>query len=178
MVTDPPLRLRGLTLRDEAEFRAGHEAMQADDFVFGPRLEAAANWPDYLRRWEDFRLGRELPDGYVPDTFLVAEAGGVIVGRTSIRHRLNDFLRRDGGHIGYGVLPQYRRRGYATAILRQSLAEASRLGIDQALLVCDDDNIGSITVIERCGGRLDSAVPGTGGQPGRRRYWIATAAAG
>ena len=63
-------------------------------------------------------------DGHVPSTFLVADVGGVIVGRTSIRHELNEFLAREGGHIGYGVLAEHRRRGYATEILRHSLVVA------------------------------------------------------
>ena len=42
-----------------------------------------------------------MPDGLVPATFLVADVDGVLVGRTSIRHELDEFLAREGGHIGY-----------------------------------------------------------------------------
>jgi predicted acetyltransferase len=44
-------------------------------------------------------------------------------------------------------------------------------GVDRALLTCDDDNVGSATVIERCGGVLDSIGVGERGQP-LRHYWI------
>jgi predicted acetyltransferase len=47
----------------------------------------------------------------VPSTFLVAEVGGALVARTSIRHELNEHLAALGGHIGYGVRPGHRRRG-------------------------------------------------------------------
>ena len=87
-------------------------------------------------------------------------------------HELNAFLAREGGHIGFGVSPAFRRRGYATAILEQSLVVARALGITDVLATCDDNNVGSATVIERCGGVLDStAVPDRGGIP-IRRYWI------
>jgi predicted acetyltransferase len=147
--------------------------MAAEGFTFGLGLEAAESWQAYLGSLDDYRLGRNLPAGRVPATFLVAEAGGAIVGRTSIRHELNDSLVRIGGHIGYGVLRQYRRRGYATEILRQSLVIVRAHGVDRVLVTCDDDNAGSIAVIERCGGRLDSTEPVTSPPgPAVRRYWI------
>lgn len=29
----------------------------------------------------------------------------MVIGTISLRHELNDYLRREGGHIGYGVRP-------------------------------------------------------------------------
>src|SRR6266699_6955966 len=99
------LRLRPLQPDDEAAFRAAHEQMAAEEFPFGPLLEPGRTWEEYLRILADHRAGVNLPDGWVPSTFLVADVDGQVVGRVSIRHRLNDFLREEGGHIGYGVLP-------------------------------------------------------------------------
>ena len=167
------LRLRPLRPDDEAAFRAGHEEMAAaDDFPFGLGLEPGLPWAQYLRILADNRAGVNLPDGHVPSTFLVADVDGQIVGRVSIRHELNDYLRAEGGHIGYGVLPAYRRRGYATEILRQALIVARSLGIDRVLVTCDDDNLASIKAIESCGGKLDSVLPAEPGIPAFRRYWI------
>ena len=130
----------------------------------------------YLEALAEHERGENLPANHVPSTFLFAFAGTSIVGRVSIRHSLNPDLERVGGHLGYVVVPEYRRQGYATEILRQSLKIArQKLGLKRVLVTCDDDNIGSIKTIEKNGGVLDSIVTGTDGDTPTRRYWIATA---
>jgi len=166
------LRLRPLRIEDEAEFVAIHAAMEAENFPFGLSYELGMPWAEYLAHRADQRAGIDLPEGFVANTFLVADVAGHIVGRTSIRHELNEFLAREGGHIGYAVAPQYRRRGYATEILRQSLVIIRSLGVDRVLVTCDDDNVGSATVIERGGGVFDSLTDNRDGDVPKRRYWI------
>ncbi|GAA4845526.1 hypothetical protein GCM10023221_24830 [Luteimicrobium xylanilyticum] len=97
-----------------------------------------------------------------------------MVGRVSVRHELTRSLARVGGHIGYSVRPAYRRRGYATALLRAGLGRACGLGIERALVTCASDNVGSLAVIERCGGVLEGVVDVPGHSP-TRRYWVPTA---
>jgi predicted acetyltransferase len=117
--------------------------------------------------------GENLPAGYVPTTFLFAFVGTRIVGRVSIRHTLNDFLELAGGHIGYVVVPEFRRRGYGTTILRRSVEIATqKLGLDRVLVICDVDNIGSIRAIEQNGGVLENVVTVQGFEKPMRRYWI------
>src|SRR5215472_8355439 len=167
----PGLRLRPPGPEDEAAFAAGHRAMAADGFTFGLGYEPGKPWATYLKELEDHRHGRDLPAHHVPGTFLVATVGQEIVGRTSVRFMLNEFLAERGGHIGYGVLPQHRRRGYATEILRQSLIIARAAGVGRVLVTCDEDNVGSRAVIEACGGVLDSVVT-LDGEPPLLRFWI------
>jgi predicted acetyltransferase len=146
--------------------------MACDGFNFGVGFEPGKSWNDYLKALEEQRVSENLAAGFVPATFLVADVAGEIVGRSSIRHTLNDYLAREGGHIGYGVLSQHRRHGYATEILRQSLIVARANGIERVLVTCDDDNIGSRAVIEACGGRLDSVIQPISSAIPKRRYWI------
>ena len=101
----------------------------------------------------------------VPGTFLVAEVDGQLVGRVSIRHELNAHLRREGGHIGYGVRPGFRGRGHATRMLALGLQRLAELGFDEVLVTCDHDNVGSIRVIERCGGRHVATTTNAEGVP-------------
>lgn len=165
------MQLRPLALSDEEQARQAHAELAREDFVFLLGLRPDQSWADFLERTDEVCRGVDL-QGLVPATFLVAEADGEIVGRTSIRHELNDFLATFGGHIGYAVRPAYRRRGYATEILRQSLEVARTLGIDRVLVTCDVDNVGSATIIERCGGAFQDVVPGVDGAVAKRRYWV------
>lgn len=163
-----PLILRPPTAADEAACLALHEQLAADGFDF---MLASGTWQERLAQWARESAGVDLPEGRVPCDFLLAEIDGTIVGRTSIRHELNDFLLNWGGHVGYGVGPAYRRRGYATAILRQSVQRLAGLGVERILVTCDDDNVGSAKVIEACGGVLEDVRPVAGEKP-KRRYWI------
>jgi predicted acetyltransferase len=127
----------------------------------------------YLEVLEEQERGVGLRPNHVPSTFLFAFKSHRIVGRVSIRHRLNDFLFRVGGHIGYVVVPEFRRQGHATEILRLGLRIAhEKLGIDRVLVTCDDDNIGSIRTIENNGGVLENVVTGPEIDKPKRRYWI------
>ena len=46
-----------------------------------------------------------------------------------IRHHLTPALEREGGHIGYHVVPGHRRRGHATQMLAQALVVCQQLGL-------------------------------------------------
>jgi predicted acetyltransferase len=158
-------------MSDEADARAAHAELAGEGFDFLLYLRADEPWASYVRRLDEIRRGGDVPPDHVPATFVVAEVDGTLVGRVSIRHELNDFLANFGGHIGYGVRPAYRRRGYAGAMLRQALVVAGSAGVSRVLLTCDDGNEASASIIERAGGVLEDIRVGPDGI-GKRRYWI------
>jgi predicted acetyltransferase len=164
------MKLRPLTLADEAQALQAHSELAMDNFEFLLGYTQGMAWPEYLEILDNQFNGINLPEGRVPATFMIAENSGELVGRTSIRHELNDFLFSVGGHIGYGVRPNYRRQGYATEILKQSLTYINQLGITEVLVTCLDDNVGSFEVIQSQGGILENKVEYEGGL--WRRYWI------
>ena len=97
-----------------------------------------------------------IPDSEVPKItyFYVREDDEEIVGMVNIRLSLNDFLRKEGGHLGYSVRPTERRKHYATMLLNEALKVCDRLGIKEVLISCDKNNIASAGVIKKCGGIL------------------------
>jgi predicted acetyltransferase len=158
---------------EEDEFIRAHHATTPEVPYFLHDYEEGMSLSRYLEVLEERERGVNLPSNHVPSTFLFAFNGERIVGRVAIRHRLNDFLQRVGGHIGYVVVPEFRRQGYATAILRLALQFAhDRLGLDHVLVTCDDDNIGSSKTIENNGGVLETVISGPDLDKPKRRYWI------
>lgn len=169
----PDLRLKESFLAAMAEFAA--EGRTGDGSGIGRDLE------DWTGRWETDEgfaayVAEKVSerDGVVdPDWVLCTNLwwadGDEYIGRMSIRHELNDWLSEVGGHIGYDVRRSRRGEGHATAMLAGALLIAHDLGVDPALLTCDDDNVASRVVIERNGGVLED------NRGGKLRYWVPTA---
>ena len=112
-------------------------------------------------------------NGKVPDSvfFLLDEEKDRLLGAVNIRHYLNDYLLREGGHIGDGIRPSERRKGYATKMIGLALNECKRLGIDKVLITCNKDNIGSAKSIINNGGILENEIVNEDGEL-EQRYWI------
>ncbi|MGX9899088.1 GNAT family N-acetyltransferase [Arthrobacter sp. SA17] len=168
------MELRRLTLHDVHEAAQAHEELAHEGYEFLHGYEPGMDWADFLERTERILRGIDLPENHVPETFLVAAAGGHLVGRVSIRHHLNPSLRLVGGHIGYSVRPIFRRKGFAGQILDLALIEARNLGIREALLTCDASNVASRRVIESRGGVPEVLKGGDAGTKLRLRDWITT----
>lgn len=167
------LVLRKLTIQDENVFLKALGEWDSDSgFTWVRDYKNGMNFSDYIDLLHAYENGKQLAKGYVADTSLFGFVNSEIVGRLAIRHELNDFLLKVGGHIGYGVLPRFRKKGYAKSMLALSLPFAKKLGINRALITCDDNNIGSIKTIEANGGILENVIPVEIDKPLKRRYWI------
>lgn len=106
-------------------------------------------------------------------SYFVTDENGRLIGAASLRHYLTAEGYKTWGHIGYGVRPNERRKGYATCILKMVLAEAKEKKIQRVLLGCHSSNIGSAKVIESCGGVLENIVADPDDiNETIRRYWI------
>lgn len=117
---------------------------------------------------------RPLPEGKVHCDFLwIVDQAGTFVGFLALRHTLNGYLRRLGGHIGYSVRPSRRREGHASRALALGLDRARRRGLDAVMLTCDDDNLASARTIEGNDGVLQDVLVSHPDNPRPyRRYWI------
>ena len=96
--------------------------------------------------------GLDLPDGYVPDTYFFLWDDNEIVGLFKIRHYLNDFLRKGAGHIGYGILPEHRGKGYAKHGLLLAIEKCKEIiKEDEIYLSVYKDNPASLRAQLVCG---------------------------
>lgn len=107
------------------------------------------NYEQWLNTIEKESNGIDLEEGRVPSSVYFLMDDERIIGHLSLRHSIdNDFLRLYGGHIGYGVRPSERRKGYATIMLHLALIKCKELGLENVMISCKEENIGSARTIE------------------------------
>lgn len=167
------MELRQLGETDEAAFLEGLRAWDGENlswytFVYKPGMSFAGMLAILARE----HSGVGLAEGRVPASMLYAFVDGRIVGRLSVRHRLNEQLRHRGGHIGYSVAPAFRGKGYASEIVRLGIPFCRSLGIQDILVTCADGNVPSWKIVEKQGGVLENTVWDEVEQESIRRYWI------
>jgi predicted acetyltransferase len=148
-LTLPTTRVRASYLRGETEL-AAEEGVSTRWLA-----EAAADFAGFVERRRAVRVVWEVP---VTELWFVD--GREYIGTVVIRHRLTPALEREGGHLGYHVVPGHRRRGHATRMLAQARAVCRRLGLDEVLVTCAETNTASRRVIEANGGVLDGVLDG------------------
>ncbi|RQX06670.1 GNAT family N-acetyltransferase [Micromonospora arida] len=166
----PTVRLHAAWLEAHDEWGPGlHED------GFGLRSTDEVRSPDGFAAWVTRLADRSGPDAPLADsrvrcTYRWIVEDDRVLGGIALRHELDHYLLRVGGHIGYGIRPSARRRGLATWALDRMLGEARALGLDRVLLACEADNTASAKTIERLGGVLED-IRDTELGPARR-YWI------
>ena len=136
---------------------------------------------DYLKKIKQDEAVINLPIGRVPQTIywlMQKQADGQLIwiGRVAIRHQLNDHLRTIGGHVGYVIRPSTRRQGYGVQLLALTLEKIRQsqpaLDTPQALLTCDEDNLGSKRIIEKNGGVLSASTQQKPPLARKLLYWV------
>jgi len=149
------------------EFLRNDEIMQG---VAG--LDAARSYEAWLKRLNDSLTEETVQPGLVPSTTYlgVRISDNKVIGMIDIRHRLNDYLFRLGGNIGYSVRKSERRKGYAKAMLGLALEKCRKLGLERVLVTCYKDNLASAKTILANGGVLENEIVESTGIT--QRYWI------
>ncbi|WP_283592128.1 GNAT family N-acetyltransferase [Clostridium butanoliproducens] len=141
--------------------------------LHGGALLDKMQYEDWLQLTDDNSCDETVhSDWVVSSTFFVyRKMDNKIIGMVDIRHTLNDFLRNYGGHIGFGVRPSERRKGYATQILNIALEQAKGLNLPKVMLACYKENEPSRKTILKCGGNLEKEFLYSDGKH-VQIYWI------
>lgn len=110
-------------------------------------------WIAYLENMKDKEYAYKR--GFVPTRtyFLIREDDDKIIGMINIRLELNDYLKKYGGHIGYGIRPTERGKGYNKINLYLGLKVCDSYGIDKVFMDADLNNPASWKTMEALGGK-------------------------
>lgn len=130
------------------------------------------DFDSYLKILDDGAKGIGLKEWQVPHETYWLVVDDEVVGVSNLRLQLTDKLCRDGGHIGYGVRPSARRKGFATLLLSETMKRAKLHGIKDCLVMCDKSNIASAKTILKNGGIFDSEEILETGEGAIKRYWL------
>jgi len=132
-----------------ASHREWGRGFHEDGFGVGPEddVESAEGFAAWVSRLQSLPAAR---------VWWIAE-GPAVLGGIALRTVTNDNVLQLG-HVGYGIRPSARGRGVATWALGEVLPLARAAGLSRLLLVCLDDNAGSIKTIERHGGVLEKVI--------------------
>lgn len=149
------MKFRLPELKDQEEIISYIE----DHYAHGENSLSASNgltsskYEDWVKR---IHKNVDIPDEVWGKsyTYLAFDENERLVGLLSIRYDLSDELVEKYGHIGYGVRPSERQKGYATQMLKYALEEAKRLGLHKVILGCYKENAASAKTIIKNGGNL------------------------
>lgn len=113
------------------------------------------NYSTWLQKLDE-DIKRKPTEEKVPSEtfFLIRKNDNKIVGMINIRLELNENLKKIGGHIGYSIRPEERKKGYNKINLYLGLKECQKHGIKDVLMDCDKDNIGSSKTMQALNGVL------------------------
>lgn len=119
-----------------------------DGYTFEQALERCLNMEN--REYAE-KIGRCPGKTFL----LIRKNDNKIVGTINIRWNLNEAMLRFGGHIGYGIRPTERRKGYNKINLYLGMIEAKKVGLNKVMLDCDVNNAGSDRTLKALGGELE-----------------------
>lgn len=138
------------------------------------KLRECTSAEEWLEQTERLTKPETCPEGFVTaDTYIaVRQSDNKIVGIIDLRHNLNTpVLREWGGHIGYCVRPDERRKGYAKEMLRLALENSRKLGLERVMVTCHVGNTASERTILANGGVYERETDNGNGHR-IKRFWI------
>ncbi|WP_312942866.1 GNAT family N-acetyltransferase [Oscillibacter sp.] len=162
-----------LEIKNDALDYKDEHLQNGETELHGGALLGSLQYEEWLKLTLDNADEKTVHSDWVVSStfFVIRESDNQIIGMVDIRHNLNDFLASYGGHIGYGVRPSERRKGYATAILKMALDYSKSIGLKRVMLACNKDNEASRKTIIKCGGIQEREFVHTDGKT-IQIYWI------
>lgn len=166
------LILPNLNFKNEIEEYKNEFILNGDSMDGCAGLAKIESFEEWIQTLKDNSNISTVREGFVPSSTYMAirESDNRIIGMIDIRHFLNNYLEKFGGHIGYSVRKSERQKGYAKKMLELALEKCKELNINRVLVTCSKDNIPSMKTILSQGGVLENEI--LEGERITCRYWI------
>lgn len=147
------LFLRKTNFEDiEEEYRFLSKMPSANGFENEYENLPRENFEKHIQALIDHSEGKNLKEGYVPDTYFFLWDDNKIVGVFKLRHYLNEWLKNNAGHLGYGILPEESGKGYASRGLALLKEEAKKIIKEKEIyLAVHKDNLASLKAQQKNG---------------------------
>lgn len=130
-------------------------------------------WLDRLDKMSDPDYAASINKCPSKTFFFVSEEDKRIIGMINIRYNLTEAMLKFGGHIGYGIRPTERQKGYNKINLYLGLLKArEEFGLDRVMLDCSVTNLGSDGTIRALGGVLEKCEMDPNDNTLTNAYWI------
>ena len=110
----------------------------------------------WLADQDDFSVGKNLPQGWIPFTTYFLYDHGVPIGTARIRHETSEYLQKvvGAGEIGYGISKNYRGKGYGNILFKEILKKCRDFGYEKITLFPHKDNEATIKIMLKNGGKV------------------------
>ena len=161
--------------KDQAiEYIQEHILYNSDINGSGSLDKGYINYEEWLKNNELKKLPETCPKNICPGYtyFLIREEDDKIIGMINIRYNLNESMLMYAGHIGYGIRPTERQKGYSKINLYLGLLKSKEIGLEKVLLTATDNNPASYKTILSLGGILENKIHDNEEDVMLGRYWI------
>lgn len=115
-----------------------------------------ADFLGLLKKLDNYAKGIAIPNDAVPSTTYWLMQNDEIIGVTNLRHFLNQQITFCGGHIGLGIRPSYRGKGFGHILMEKSIHQLNAMGVEAIHIHCYKENLASSAIIIANGGELKS----------------------
>lgn len=127
---------------------------------------------DRIHKMQDSEYAKSINRCPGKTFFLIRKNDNKLIGMINVRYNLNDAMLRFGGHIGYGIRPTERKKGYNKINLYLGLIEAEKVGLENVMIDCSVTNLGSDKTIKALGGKLERSEIDPSDNELTNVYWI------
>ena len=141
----------------KAEYDMLQEIIDGENGFSNPAYKLSIDdYKKWLEKEDNYSKGKELLEGYIPQTTYFLYIDKIPVGYGRIRHSSSEYLETvvGAGNLGYAVSKQYRGKGYGNLLFEELLNKCKDFGYSKIKLFPHKDNEATVKIMLKNGGKI------------------------